>query len=85
MILGVISLVSLGAAVFLAFKNGGEAALRHGIVVILAVLYSAVGLVLGIKTAMKPDYYKLFPVLAILLNGAALGMAGLILYMGVYA
>ncbi len=85
MILGVISLVSLGAAVLLAFRNEGVAAQRYGIVGILAVLYSAVGLVLGVKTAIKPDYYKLFPVLAILLNAAALGMAGLILYMGVYA
>lgn len=80
-ILGVISLFSLGAAIFLTFQNGNAAG-RYGFVGVLAVLYASIGLVLGVRTAVKPDYYKLFPVLAILLNGAALGVAGLILYMG---
>lgn len=84
-ILGVISLVSLGAAVFMVFRNGNGAAQRYGAVGILAAVYSAVGLALGIVTAVRPDYYKLFPVLAILLNGAALAAVALILYMGVYS
>ena len=84
-ILGIISLVSLGAAVFIAFRNDGAASLRYGFVVALAVVYSATGLVLGITTVTKSDYYKLFPVLAILLNGAALGAVALILYMGAYS
>lgn len=79
--MGVIGLLSLGAAIFLTYKNQ-DAALRCGVVSMLAMLYSAVGLVLGVRAALKPDYYKLFPVLAILLNGAALGVAALILYMG---
>ena len=49
------------------------------------MVYSATGLVLGITTVTKSDYYKLFPVLAILLNGAALGAVALILYMGAYS
>ncbi len=84
-ILGIISLVSLGAAVFIAFRNDGAASLRYGFVGALAVVYSATGLVLGITTVTKSDYYKLFPVLAILLNGAALGAVALILYMGAYS
>lgn len=83
-ILGIISLASLGTAVFLTYRNQGQAEFRYGIAAILAVIYSVVGLVLGIVTAVKPDYYKLFPILAILLNGAALAAAGLILYMGAY-
>lgn len=84
-ILGIISLVSLGAAVFLAFRGGGTAPLRCGVAGVLAVVYSVIGLALGVNTVIKPDYYKLFPVLAILLNGAVLGAAALILYMGAYS
>ncbi len=83
MILGIISLISLGAAVLSAFWEG-FAPPRYGIVGILATAYSAAGMAMGLTTAFKPDYYKLFPVLAIVLNGAALGAAGLILYMGAY-
>lgn len=84
-ILGVISLVSLGAAVFMVFRNENGSVQRYGVVGILAAVYSAVGLALGIVTAVRPDYYKLFPVLAILLNGVALAAVALILYMGVYS
>lgn len=83
MILGIISLVSLGAAVLSAFREG-SAPPRYGIVGILAAAYSAAGMIMGLMTVLKQDYYKLFPVLAIVLNGAALGAAGLILYMGAY-
>lgn len=84
-ILGAISLVSLGAAVFLAGSNEGEYTFRYGVVGILSLIYSAAGMVMGLMTVGKPDYYKFFPILAILLNGASLAMAGLILYMGVYS
>lgn len=83
-VLGVISLVSLGAAVVSAGGREGESMFRYGVIGLLAAVYSATGLVLGILTAAKPDYYRLFPVLAIFLNGTALVWEGLILYMGAY-
>lgn len=81
-ILGTVSLVSLGVAVFLAYQEGGEAAAGLGVAGILALLYSLVGIVLGVRTVREKNYYRLFPVLGTLLNLAALGGISLILYAG---
>ncbi len=81
-ILGVISLLSLGAAVFLAYRSGGAYEVRFGFVGALCTIYSVIGLFLGIVTACEKDYFRLFSVLGILLNLLALAAVGLILYMG---
>lgn len=80
MILGVISLASLGIVIFQAYRSAGEAAVGYGFTGVLAMLFSLVGLVLGIVTAKDKNYYRLFPVLGILLNLAALSGISLILY-----
>lgn len=84
MILGLISIISMSAAVFFSYRSGGEVAVGYGVAGLLAFLYSAVGLVLGIVTALNKNYYKAVPVAGILLNLASLGCLGLILYMGGY-
>lgn len=81
-ILGVVSLASLVVAVLLSYRKGGEAAAGLGVAGILALLYSLVGIVLGIRTVRNKNYYRLFPVLGTLLNLAALGGISLILYAG---
>ncbi len=81
-ILGVISLTSLGTVVFMAGKNGGEAAVGFGFTGVLALIFSLVGLMLGIVTFSDKNYYRLFPVLGMILNLAALGCISLILYAG---
>lgn len=81
-ILGIISLVSLGIVLFQAYRNDGEAAVNYGFTGLLAMLFSLVGLVLGIVTVRDKSYYRLFPVLGVLLNLAALGGISLILYAG---
>ena len=83
-ILGLISLISLGAAVFGAFRSGGAARNSYGFTGLFAFLYSITGLVLGIVTAVNKNYYKPVPVAGILLNGMSLACIGLILYMGGY-
>lgn len=80
--LGAISLVSLCIVVFLAYRSGGEAAVKFGFTGLLALLFSFVGLFLGVLTFSDKTYYRLFPVLGILLNFAALGFISLILYAG---
>lgn len=80
--LGLISLVSLGIVIFLAYRSGGEAAVNYGFTGLLALLFSLVGLVLGVLTFSDKTYYRLFPVLGILLNFAVLGFISLILYAG---
>ncbi len=81
-ILGIISLASLGIVLFQAYRNDGEAAVNYGFTGLLAMLFSLVGLVLGIVTVRDKSYYRLFPVLGVLLNLAALGGVSLILYAG---
>lgn len=80
--LGVISLISLGIVIFLAYRSGGEAAVSFGFTGLLALLFSLVGLFLGVLTCSDKTYYRLFPVLGILLNFSVLGLISLILYAG---
>lgn len=82
-ILGIISLVSLGIVLFMTYRSAGEAAVGYGFTGLLATVFSAVGLGLGIVTFRDKNYYRLFPVLGTLLNLAALGGISFILYAGV--
>ena len=81
-ILGMISLASLCAVVYLTYLSGGEAPNGYGVTGILATIFSFVGLVLGIITVRDKSYYRLFPWLGVILNLLVLGGISLILYMG---
>lgn len=81
-ILGVISLASLGAVVYLSCRSAGEALTGYGFTGLFAVIFSLIGLVLGVLTVRDKNYYRLFPVLGIVLNVAALAGISLILYAG---
>ena len=81
-ILGIISLAALGIVVFRAYLGDGETTVGYGFTGLLATLFSFVGLCIGIVTVKEKDYYRLFPVLGILLNLIALGSVSLILYAG---
>ncbi len=83
-ILGIISLVSLGIVIFGAYQTGGVAKTGYGFTALFALFYSLAGLVMGIVTVLNKNYYKPVPVAGILLNGASLACIGLILYMGGY-
>ena len=81
-ILGVISLAALIVVVFQSYLSAGDVAVNFGFTGLLATLFSMVGLSLGMATVREKDYYRLFPVLGILLNLVALGGVSLILYAG---
>ena len=81
-ILGVISLLSLGIVVFRAYLSGGEATVGFGFTGLLAMIFSVIGLCLGVVTVREKDYYRLFPVMGIILNLLSLGSLSLILYAG---
>ena len=83
-ILGIISVISLGMAVYLTYLKDGEAANGYGLTGLLAAVFSLVGLILGIITVGEKDYYKLFPWLGIFFNLIALGIVSIILYLGAY-
>lgn len=82
MILGVISLAALGTVIFLSYRSGGAEVVKYGFTGVLAMVFSLVGVVLGVLAASDKEYYKIFPVLGTLLNLAALGGVSLILYAG---
>lgn len=82
--LGLLSLVSLGTAVYLSFRSHGAAPLRYGTVGLLCLLFSGAGLVLGILARMEEDTFHLFAVLGIVLNALTLAGVSMVLYAGAY-
>lgn len=83
-ILGIISTVSLVAVIYLAYLKKGQAPANYGLTGLLIVVFSMIGLLLGIVAATEKDRFKLFPTIGILLNGVALTGIGLVVYAGMY-
>lgn len=81
-ILGVISLTALGIAVFLAYRSAGAATTGLGFTGVFALIFSAIGEILGVLTLSDKNYYRLFPVLGTVLNLVSLAGLSLILYAG---
>lgn len=81
-VLGIISLVSLCLVIYLSYIGDGTNPGSAGMTGLLITLFSMTGLVLGIITIMERERYPIFPVLAIVLNIAALAGISLILYAG---
>ena len=71
-ILGTISTLSLVSVIYLTYKAEGIAPNGYGVTGLLVALFSLVGLILGIVTAMEKERYKVFPVVGIVLNIVAL-------------
>lgn len=83
-ILGILSNASLAAVIYLSYRNAGDIPAGYGMTGFLAVIFSLVGLGLGVVTARDKEYYRLFPCLGILLNVIALGVLALIIYLATY-
>ena len=83
-VLGLISLSSVVMVLWFVFRDGGIAQPRYGMTMLLAVLFSLIGLVLGILSRMEPDKYYLFSYLGLVINALGLAGAGCILFAGVY-
>lgn len=81
-ILGVIAVVSICIAIDLTYRNKGQALIQYGAAVFLALIYSIVGLILGIRSLREPDIFRLFPILGIIFNVIAILADGAILYWG---
>lgn len=67
-ILGMIAAVALCLSVKAAFDAGGQADIKYGAAVFLALVYSITGLVLGILAMRRKKIFKIFPGLGILIN-----------------
>lgn len=81
-VLGSISIISLGIVVYLSYRADGAAENGYGVTGLLATLFSFVGLILGVITVRHKNYYRAFPWLGLILNFLSLAAIALILYMG---
>ena len=69
---GMLSTASLILAIVMSFLQGGRADLRYGLTCILALLFSAAGLFLGIKSRREPEKFYLYADIGIVLNTISL-------------
>ncbi len=81
-ILGCISMGAIIAAVLFTYRDGGEAQLRYAAAVMVAAIFSVVGIVLGIMSRFERDIFKLFPNLGIALNLLSIVSTIVILVLG---
>lgn len=84
-ILGVISLATLGYAVYMSYLRAGDVPAQYGAVVMLIMIYAFAGIILGVVSKTERDKFYLFTYLGIILNVLALLMISAILYAGAYA
>lgn len=83
-ILGILSDVAIGLAVFSSFRMQGNANARLACTIMLAMIFGIAGLTLGILSRLEKDRFYLFPNLGILLNTIAVAATAFILYIGVF-
>lgn len=76
-------MASIAVAVYLTYKNGGNAEPQYGAAILLVTIFALLGLILGILSRMEKDNYHLFPHLGIGLNFLSLAMVSVILYAGI--
>ncbi|MDE6883653.1 MAG: hypothetical protein K2P48_11110 [Lachnospiraceae bacterium] len=84
-ILGVISLATLGYAVFVSYCSVGKIPVQYGAAAMLVMIYAFVGIGLGLVSKMERDKFYLFTYVGIFLNVLALALISVILYAGAYA
>ena len=84
-ILGVISLATLGYAVFMSYRRVGNIPRQYGAAAMLVMVYAFVGIGLGVVSKTERDKFYLFTYLGIILNMLALALISVILYAGAYA
>ena len=81
-LLGLIAVVSVAAAVYFTYLENGVAPMQYGMVILLYVIYAMIGMVLGVRSLLQKDIFKLFPITGIVLNVIAAIEGGIILYLG---
>lgn len=84
-ILGVISLATLGYAIFMSYLRVGDIPRQYGAAAMLVMIYAFVGIGLGVVSKTERDKFYLFTYLGIILNVLALAVISAILYAGAYA
>lgn len=83
-ILGLLSLITLGTAVYLSYLHQGEPSERYGTAAFLAAVFMTAGLILGAVSMTEKEKFMFFRVWGILLNVLAFAVLSLILFAGAY-
>lgn len=83
-ILGIISLVTLGYAIFMSYRSYGEIPEQYGTAAFLATIFALAGAALGVISKTEKDKYYFFSYLGIALNVLALVLSSAVLYAGAY-
>jgi hypothetical protein len=81
-VLGLISIISLTAVIYLTYLNGGAAPISYGLTGLLSAIYSVTGFVLGIKTLQDREKYRFFPIVGIITSSLTLVGISFLLYAG---
>jgi len=68
----------------LSYWAGGDVPTGYAFTGIFATVFAVIGEYLGVVSVKEYDRFKLFAWIGIVLNGLALGLISLILYMGSY-
>lgn len=82
-ILGIISCVSLVLAVILTCVKLPDSVLQYSFTCFVSVIMAVVGIVLGIIGRRNKTSYGSFSKLGLILNSASIGIAALIIFIGV--
>ena len=82
MVFGIISLVSLLVAVYLAYAAGGVAPVNYGIAGVLVTIFAIVGMILAVLSINDKRAYGFFGWLGAILNGLSLAGISMVLYIG---
>lgn len=83
-ILSMISLCSVFLTIYYTYKAGGKAPLKYGFSVLLSLIYTVAGLILGIMGRLEKDKFYLFAYWGIIVNSLMLIGIILLLFAGAY-
>ena len=83
-ILGTISIAAIVIVIVLSFHADGVAKRQYGTTVLLALIFSLTGIVLGVLSKLEKDMFYFFSYLGIILNLLAVCAVSFILYAGAY-
>ncbi len=83
LILGIISVISTIAAVYLSFRRQMEGLIGYGASCLLAAVFALVGLILALTQLRQKDCFRVLPIVGIVLNLIVLVAIGLMVYWGI--
>lgn len=82
-VLGLVAMISFFVSIADSFKNRGEATLRLGAVGFVAIVFSFIGMILGVLGCFEVEKFQFFSRLGLLINVLSFGLWIWILLIGV--